>query len=129
MSRSLFLLFLTAASVAVLRGDEGMWTFDNPPRALIKPKYGFDLTDAWLEAAIAAGPPSIRVLRTAGSPSMVPDMAVYPDANSTLRLAYGTVLGYEEDSTLVPFKTTAYGLYERAAAFDDKEPFTAGALA
>jgi hypothetical protein len=48
----------------------------------------------------------------------------YPDANMNLRLEYGTVAGYEEDTTLVPHKTTFYGLYERAAAFNDKPPFS-----
>jgi hypothetical protein len=48
----------------------------------------------------------------------------YPDANFNLRLEYGTVLGYEEDTTLVPPKTTFYGLYERAAGFSEKAPFT-----
>jgi hypothetical protein len=47
----------------------------------------------------------------------------YPDANFNLRLEYGTVLGYEEDTTLVPHKTTFYGLYERASAFGEKPPF------
>jgi hypothetical protein len=49
--------------------------------------------------------------------------SAYPDANSNLRFEYGTVLGYELGSTLVPFKTTFYGLYDRAAAFDGKPPF------
>ena len=49
--------------------------------------------------------------------------SAYPDANFNLRLEYGTVLGYEEDTTLVPFKTTFFGLYERAAAFGEKPPF------
>ena len=30
------------------RADEGMWTFNNIPRAEIKKKYGFDVTDEWL---------------------------------------------------------------------------------
>ena len=47
----------------------------------------------------------------------------YPDATSTLRLAYGTVKGYEEDTTLVPFKTTFYGLYDRAEGFGGKVPY------
>jgi hypothetical protein len=47
----------------------------------------------------------------------------YPDANFNLRLEYGTVLGYDEDTTLVPYKTTFHGLYERAAAFNEKPPF------
>ena len=28
--------------------DEGMWTFNNVPRAEIKKKYGFEITDEWL---------------------------------------------------------------------------------
>ena len=31
------------------RADEGMWTFNNIPRAEIKKKYGFDVTDEWLK--------------------------------------------------------------------------------
>jgi Peptidase S46 len=49
--------------------------------------------------------------------------SVYPDATFTLRLAAGTVAGYPEDTTLVPWKTTFYGLFERNAAFDGKAPF------
>ncbi|MEN3333232.1 MAG: hypothetical protein V7641_2597 [Blastocatellia bacterium] len=48
---------------------------------------------------------------------------VYPDANFTLRLSYGRVLGYEEDTTFVPYKTTLYGLYDRARSFDEKPPY------
>ncbi len=46
-----------------------------------------------------------------------------PDANSTLRIEYGKVLGYDEDTTLIPYKTTFYGLYDRALSFGDKSPF------
>ncbi|HKS30286.1 MAG TPA: S46 family peptidase [Pyrinomonadaceae bacterium] len=49
--------------------------------------------------------------------------SIYPDANSNLRLSYGKVLGYEEDTTLVPYKTTFYGLYNRAEGFGEKSPF------
>jgi hypothetical protein len=31
------------------RADEGMWLYTNPPRKLLKEKYGFEPTDAWLE--------------------------------------------------------------------------------
>jgi len=31
------------------QADEGMWTFNNIPRAEIKKKYGFDITDEWLK--------------------------------------------------------------------------------
>ena len=46
-----------------------------------------------------------------------------PDANSNLRLSYGKVAGYEEDTTLVPFKTTFFGLYDRALSFGEMEPY------
>lgn len=31
------------------RADEGMWLFNDPPRKLLKERYKFDATDAWLE--------------------------------------------------------------------------------
>jgi Peptidase S46 len=34
--------------------DEGMWLPNDPPRQLLKNKYGFDLTDAWLTKATRA---------------------------------------------------------------------------
>ncbi|MBK8097005.1 MAG: S46 family peptidase [Planctomycetes bacterium] len=49
--------------------------------------------------------------------------AMYPDATFTLRLAYGTVKGYEAGTTMVPPKTTLNGLFERNAAFDNQPPF------
>jgi hypothetical protein len=51
MSRTTFL----AASLAVfcaggaLRSDEGMWLYNDPPREQVRAKYGFELTDPWLE--------------------------------------------------------------------------------
>src|ERR1022692_279446 len=33
----------------LLPADEGMWLFNNPPRTILKDKYGFDPTDPWLE--------------------------------------------------------------------------------
>jgi hypothetical protein len=49
--------------------------------------------------------------------------AIYPDATGTLRLSYGSVKGYEDGSTRVPWKTTFLGLYDRAEAFDGRRPF------
>src|SRR5947209_1112826 len=47
--------------------DEGMWTFNNVPRAEIKRKYGFDVTDAWLKRVQLA---SVR-FNSGGSGSFV----------------------------------------------------------
>jgi hypothetical protein len=47
----------------------------------------------------------------------------YPDATFTLRLAFGTVKGYEENGKQIPYETTFAGLYERAAEHHDKPPF------
>ncbi len=47
----------------------------------------------------------------------------YPDATFTLRLAFGTVKGYEENGKEVPYQTTFAGLYERAAEHHDQPPF------
>src|ERR1044072_4051346 len=43
----LALFSLQTLHVAAL-ADEGMWTFNNVPRAEIKKKYGFEITDEWL---------------------------------------------------------------------------------
>ena len=42
-------LFLAPLLAATARADEGMWLYSAPPREQIKAKYGFDVTDAWLE--------------------------------------------------------------------------------
>src|SRR3989440_6878255 len=47
--------------------DEGMWPFNNVPRAEIKKKYGFDVTDEWLRKAQLA---SVR-FNNGGSGSFV----------------------------------------------------------
>ncbi|MGA9996197.1 MAG: S46 family peptidase [Pyrinomonadaceae bacterium] len=42
-------LFIAPVFLQTARADEGMWTFNNVPRAEIKRKYGFEVTDAWLK--------------------------------------------------------------------------------
>src|SRR4051812_49945007 len=45
-------LLLALVSLSTLHipafADEGMWPFNNVPRAEIKKKYGFEITDEWL---------------------------------------------------------------------------------
>lgn len=51
MKRFSFLLIILSflLNAAVLRADEGMWTFDNPPLKLWKERYNFEPTAEWLE--------------------------------------------------------------------------------
>ncbi|MBX7061395.1 MAG: S46 family peptidase [Pyrinomonadaceae bacterium] len=77
---------------------------------------------AWNEANIAS------VETSAGERISKARFAVYgksipPDANFNLRLSYGRVKGYEEDTTLVPDHTTFFGLYDRALSFREMSPF------
>ena len=48
---------------------------------------------------------------------------VPPDATNTLRIAYGTVKGYEVDGTALPFHTTFDSLFEKSAALGGADPF------
>ena len=49
--------------------------------------------------------------------------SVYPDATFTLRLAYGTVAGYQEAGTKLPPWTTISGAYEHSKAHGGHDPF------
>jgi len=46
---ALILALFTFQTIPVAALDEGMWTFTNVPREDIKQKYGFDVTDDWLQ--------------------------------------------------------------------------------
>ncbi len=47
----------------------------------------------------------------------------YPDATFTLRLAFGTVKGYEEAGKQIPAFTTIQGLYQRSREMQNRAPF------
>ncbi|HET9527585.1 MAG TPA: S46 family peptidase [Pyrinomonadaceae bacterium] len=53
LNRILAAILLALFSVSTLYipalAEEGMWTFNNVPRAEIKKKYGFEITDEWLK--------------------------------------------------------------------------------
>jgi hypothetical protein len=49
--------------------------------------------------------------------------SVYPDATFTLRLAFGTVKGYEQDGKAIPPYTTMGGAFEHAAAHGNEPPY------
>lgn len=48
--------------------------------------------------------------------------SVAPDATFTLRLAFGTVSGYEVDGKTLPFHTTFGGAFEKAESFRHQSP-------
>lgn len=45
ITAAVLLMFSTPMS----DGDEGMWLFNDPPRKILKERYGFEPTDQWLE--------------------------------------------------------------------------------
>lgn len=60
------LLFVSTVS-AKLAPDEGMWLFNNPPSKQLKERYGFEISEPWLEHVQKS---SVRV-STGGSGSIV----------------------------------------------------------
>ncbi|HJZ69802.1 MAG TPA: S46 family peptidase [Blastocatellia bacterium] len=64
---SLLISLFATSGVSAALADEGMWPFNNVPKAEIKRKYGFDVTDDWLKKVQLA---SVR-FNSGGSGSFV----------------------------------------------------------
>jgi hypothetical protein len=63
-------LLIAAFTVAPVVADEGMWTYDNPPLAQLKQKYGFEPTKEWLDKVRAA---SVRFMDGGSGSFVSPD--------------------------------------------------------
>ncbi len=48
-TRAIVLLLVAMLVVLPLAADEGMWLFNHPPRQILKQRYGFDPSQAWLD--------------------------------------------------------------------------------
>src|SRR5262245_32585723 len=70
--RSRLTLLVVGTFLMPAYSDEGMWLLNDPPREQLKAKYGFDLTDAWLEHSRLA---SVR-FNNGGSGSFVSPMGL-----------------------------------------------------
>src|SRR5437016_6643623 len=47
--RKTFILALALLIAIPLVADEGMWLFNHPPKQILKQRYGFEPTQAWLD--------------------------------------------------------------------------------
>ncbi|HSD67555.1 MAG TPA: S46 family peptidase [Vicinamibacteria bacterium] len=63
-------LLISALAAAPLVADEGMWTYDNPPLARLKEKYGFEPTKEWLDRVRLA---SVRFMDGGSGSFVSPD--------------------------------------------------------
>src|ERR1700686_4928376 len=108
---ALFIALFVSSSISSVIADEGMWPFNNVPRAEIKKRYGFDVTDAWLRKVQLA---SVR-FNNGGSGSFVsPDGLVLTNhhiASDTLQKISTPERDYN-----------AEGFYARTQAQEAKAP-------
>src|SRR5882762_814956 len=100
-SLSALIVAYFVGSSAVI-ADEGMWPFNNVPRAEIKKRYGFDVTDAWLKKVQLA---SVR-FNNGGSGSFVsPDGLVLTNhhiASDTLQKISTPEKDYNKEGFYAP---------------------------
>src|SRR5215216_2065111 len=99
---ALLVALFATTSVNVAFADEGMWPFNNVPKAEIKKRYGFDVTDGWLKKVQLA---SVR-FNNGGSGSFVsPDGLVLTNhhiASDTLQKLSSAEKDYIKDGFYAP---------------------------
>src|SRR5713101_4440679 len=93
------------------RADQGMWTFNNVPRAEIKKKYGFEITDEWLKKVQLA---SVR-FNSGGSGSFV-------SPNGLVLTNYHIVENIVNDVSTAQKDLAKEGFVARTAAEEIKAP-------
>ena len=77
--------------------DEGMWLLNDPPRELLKTRYGFELSDDWLKRAMHA---SVR-LNSGGSLYLTrPTLWHYTQTPEELRWRAGELFDLVAEGTL-----------------------------
>ena len=105
----LVVTFLTTSLLTL--SDEGMWTFDNPPRKQWKEKYNFAPSDAWLEHVRLA---SVR-LNDGGSGSFV-------SADGLLMTNQHVASGQLQKISTEERDYTKEGFYARTRAEERRSP-------
>ena len=111
--RSLVLLpaALLMAAGPMVHAEEGMWTFDNPPLKLLKEKYNFVPTQAWLDHLRLS---SVR-LNDGGSGSFV-------SANGLLLTNHHVARGQLQKNTTAEHNYLRDGFYATTPDAEMKSP-------
>jgi hypothetical protein len=102
---------LLLAAGPMIQAEEGMWTFDNPPLKLLKEKYGFVPTQAWLDHLRLS---SVR-LNDGGSGSFV-------SSDGLLLTNHHVARGQLQKNSTAEHDYLANGFYATAEAEEMKSP-------